>query len=56
MAIHSVKMTVHSTVMHSTIIHSRIGKDDGSWVMVEAPSAARIGYQLGGSFLTKIIN
>jgi len=33
-----------------------IGKDDGSWVMVEAPSAARIGYQLGGSFLTKIIN
>ncbi len=33
-----------------------IGKNDGSWVMVEAPSAARIGYQLGGSSLTKVIN
>jgi hypothetical protein len=33
-----------------------IGKNDGSWVMVKAPSAARIGYQLGGSSLTKMEN
>jgi hypothetical protein len=33
-----------------------IGKNDGSWVMVKAPLAARIGYQLGGSSLTKMEN
>ena len=33
-----------------------IGKNDGSWVVLKAPSAARIGYQLGGSSLTKILN
>jgi len=33
-----------------------IGKNDGSWVVLKAPSAARIGHQLGGSSLTKILN
>lgn len=31
-------------------------KNDGSWVMVKAPLAPRIGYQLGGSSLTKMEN
>jgi hypothetical protein len=31
-----------------------IRKDDESWVMLKAPPTARIGYQLGGSSLTKI--
>lgn len=32
-----------------------IGKNDGSWVVLKAPSAARVGYQLAGGSLTKIM-
>jgi hypothetical protein len=31
-----------------------VGKYDGSWVMVDSPSATRTGYQLSGSSLTRI--
>ena len=31
-----------------------IGKHNGSWAIVESPSTARTGYQLGGSSLTRI--
>ena len=33
-----------------------IGKNDGSWIVIAAPTAARTGYQLEGSSLTRAVN